>query len=296
MFVVSRVLLVLFAVAFLMQGCSAVRFGYGNADSLSRWWIDQYVDMGPEQDALVRERLARLHLWHRKTQLPDYVALARLGQQFVAGKPMAADTLALGNDIIRRVRTLAEQATPDVADLLLTLAPEQIERMAKRFDDKNADYARDHQLADGAAGQRKARSKRMVERAEYWLGDLNGEQKASLRKMIDAQATGSQFWFEERLRRQRDWLALVRQVQRERPARERVIAMLHNYTAKFDLPEDPARLGQAQALRRASAELTAAIVAMATPEQRSHARHKLGDLITDFSELAREGQGAVAGG
>lgn len=281
-------LFLFFIVAALLHGCSAVRLGYGNADSLARWWIDQYIDMSPAQEVLVRERLVRLHAWHRKTQLADYVALARQGQQFVAGQPSVADALALGNDIIRRGRTLADQVAPDIADLLMTVSPEQIERMANRLKEKNADYARENRLADGEDAQRKERAKRLIDRAEHWLGDLNGEQKAALRRGIDAQSSGGQFWYEERLRRQRDWLALMRQVQRDRPPRERVIASLRNYVARFDMPEDPARLARALALRHATAELTVAMLAMASPEQRAHARHKLGDLISDFSELARE--------
>lgn len=291
-FLIHFRLILLIAAAALVQGCSAVRLGYGQADSLSRWWIDQYVDMSPEQDALVRERLARLHAWHRKTQLPDYASLGRQGQQFIAGKPTAAEALALGNDIIRRLRTLADHAAPDIADLLTTLAPEQIERMERRFADKNADYAEKARLADGEAGQRKARYKRLLEHAEYWLGDLSDEQAASLRRRIDAQPTGAQFWYDERLRRQRDWLVLVRQVQRERPPRDRIIGMLRSYAARFDLPEDPARLAQAQALRRATAEITVAMLAMSTPEQRAHARQKLADLINDFDDLSREVPGA----
>jgi len=90
------------------------------------------------------------------------------------------------------------------------------------------------------------------------------------------------------LRRQRDWLSLARQVQRERPPREQAIRLLRDYAARFDLPVDPARLVQAQALRRASAELSVAVLAMTTPAQRTHAQHKLGDLMRDFTELSQE--------
>ncbi|MDK9702615.1 MAG: DUF6279 family lipoprotein [Sulfuritalea sp.] len=274
--------------ALLLQGCSAVRLGYGNADSLARWWIDQYVDLSPEQDVLLRERLVRFHAWHRKSQLPDYVSLLRQGQKFVAGQPTADDALALGDAVVRRGRALAEQATPDIAEFLATVTPAQIERMAGRQTEKNADYAREAQLADGESGQRKARYKRLLERAEHWFGDFSGEQKSAMRRLIDGQASGSQFWYEERLRRQREWLDLVRLVQRERPPRERVMQLLREYAARFDLPADSARLAQAKALRRAAAELAVAIHAMATPAQRAHAEHKLGDLIRDFSELSQE--------
>jgi hypothetical protein len=280
--------LILLLAVLLLAGCSAVRLGYGNADSLARWWIDQYLDLAPEQDVLVRERLGRYFAWHRKTQLPDYVNLMRQGQKLAVAQTTAADALSLGDELIRRGRVLAEQATPDIADLLPTLTPAQIERMAARQTEKNADYAKEARLAEGEAGQRKARYKRLLERAEYWFGDFSNEQEAALRRLIDAQDPGSQFWYEERLRRQRDWLSLVRQVQRDRPPREQVIRMLRDYAARFDLPTQPARLAQAIALRRASAELAVAIHALMTPAQREHARLKLDDLIHDFTELSRE--------
>jgi len=272
----------------LLQGCSAVRLGYGNADSLARWWIDQYVDLLPEQDALVRERLARYLAWHRRTQLPDYVSVLRQGQKFVAGQPATGDALALTDAIVRRGRTLAEQATPDIAEFLATVTPAQIERMAARLAEKNADYAKEARLADGESGQRKARYKRLLERAEYWFDDFSDEQKAALRRLIDGQASGSQFWYEERLRRQREWLDLVRLVQRERPPRERIVQLLRDYAARFDLPTEPVRLAQAKALRLAAAELAVAVQAMTTPAQRAHAEHKLGDLIRDFTELSQD--------
>jgi len=282
-----RHLILALVAGLLLQSCSAVRLGYGNADSLARWWIDQYLDLSPEQDALSRERLAKLFVWHRKTQLPDYVALLRQGKAFAAGQPTAGEALALSDNIIRRVRVLAEQATPDVADLLATLTPAQIDRMAARFAEKNADLAKEMRLAEGDAAQNKARYKRVLERAEYWLGDFSNDQESALRRMIEAQDPGGRFWFDERLRRQRELLDLMRQVQRERPPRERIIALLRDYAARFDLPADPARLTRALAMRRASAELTVAILAMATPAQRDHARQKFDDLIHDFTELSK---------
>jgi len=281
-------LLLLLAAAMLLNGCSAIRLGYGNADSLARWWMDQYLDFTPEQDALVRERLTRLHAWHRQSQLADYAILLRDARSIVDGKPTAANSLELSESIIRRVRTLADKAIPDVADLLPTLTPAQIDRMAARLADKNADYAKEARLAEGEPGQRKARMKRLLERAEYWFGDFSGDQEAAIRRLIDAQPTGSQFWFDERLRRQREWLDLVRKVQRERPARDAVITLLRDYAERFDIPAEPTRRAQAIALRRASAELAVAMHALTTKAQRDHARLKFDDLIRELGELSQE--------
>jgi hypothetical protein len=282
-----RHLLLALVAGLVLQGCSAVRLGYGNADSLARWWLDQYLDLAPEQDALSRERLARLMAWHRKTQLPDYVTLLQQGKTFAAGQPTPADALALGDQVIHRVRVLAEHATPDVADLVATLTPAQIDRLASRFAEKNAELAKEMRLGEGDAAQNKARYKRLLERAEYWLGDFADDQENALRRMVEAQDPGGRFWLDERLRRQRELLDLMRQVQKERPPRERIIALLRDYAARFDQPADPARQARGRALRRASAELTVAILAMATPAQREHVRQKFDDLIHDFSELAR---------
>ncbi|MCX7174961.1 MAG: DUF6279 family lipoprotein [Proteobacteria bacterium] len=282
-----RLLSILFA-AVLLNGCSAVRFSYNNADSLIRWWIDQYADLSPEQDELARERLARFHAWHRKTQLTDYVDLTRQAQKLIAGQPTVADTLALLDGVIRGGMTLADQARPDIADFLLTVTPEQIESVAGRFKRKNADYAKEVQLAGGESGQRKAQLRRVLERTEYWFGDFSDEQNMAVRKIIDGQPIATRFWYDERLRRQREWLDLMRLVQRERPPRDRVIQLLHEYAARYDLPGDPARLLQARTLRRHSAALFVGIHAIATPAQRAHALHKLGDLISDFTALSRE--------
>jgi hypothetical protein len=281
-------LLLLLAAAILLNACSAMRLGYGNADSLARWWMDQYLDFMPEQDALVRERLTRLHLWHRQSQLPDYAVLLREARDLVDSQPTAANSLGLSESIIRRVRTLADKAIPDVADLLPTLTPAQIDRMAARLADKNADYAKEARLAEGEPGQRKARMKRLLERAEYWFGDFSGDQEAAIRRLIDAQPTGSQFWFDERLRRQREWLEIVRKVQRERPARDAVVAMLRDYAERFDIPVEPTRRTQAIALRRSSAELAVAMHALTTKAQRDRARLKFDDLIRELGELAQE--------
>ncbi|MFA6443644.1 MAG: DUF6279 family lipoprotein [Sterolibacterium sp.] len=264
-----------------------MRLSYDNADSLVRWWIDQYVELSPEQDELVRERLTRFHAWHRQTQLSEYIRLVRQGQEFVAGQPTPGDALTLADGIIHAGMTLAEQAAPDIADLLLTATPDQIARAASRFKRNDAAYAREVRLADGEGGQHDAQFKRQLERAEYWFGEFSDDQRLALRKLVAGQPPATRFWYDERLRRQRDWLALMRLVQRQHPPRERIVQLLREYAAHFDLPNDPARLTQARALRRNSATLLVAIHAMTTPGQRAHARHKLGDLINDFTALSR---------
>jgi HAMP domain-containing protein len=228
-------------------------------------------------------------VWHRKTQLQDY-ALLLLTPGTAWRRPAngTADGLELTEAIIRRVRRLADQAIPDAADLLATLTPAQIERMSNRMAEKNLSYAKEARLAEGEAGQRKARFKRLLERAEYWYGAFSDGQEAAIRQLIDTRPSGAQFWYDERLRRQNELLDLARKVQAEKPSRERVMALLRDYADRFDMPSDPSRRATALALRKESSELAAAIQALTTPAQREHARSKFDDLIREIGELAQE--------
>jgi hypothetical protein len=288
LFPTLRRIAALFAAALLLAGCSAVRLGYSNAEGLLRWWIDRHVDFSEAQEIFVRERLARLHDWHRKTQLPDYAAFLRQAQSFVAGQPGLAEALELQEGVLQRGRTLAEQALPDIADFVLTLTPPQIARMAGRIDERNADFAKERKLGADAAEQRRAFYTLTLERAEYWLGSFDSAQKAALRRLTDAQpADATRFWYDERLRRQKDWLRLVRQTQSEKPPRERVVKQLREFVARFEAPIDPARQARAHELRQASAELTLAVLALTNATQRAHAQQKLAGLIADCEELAR---------
>lgn len=275
---------ILFLAALLvLSGCSAVRLGYGNADTLARWTIDDYVDLSPKQDVLVRERLTKLHGWHRKTQLPDYAVVLGDFQKFVAGTPNPDDALILLDRILGHGKIFYGQATPDIAEFVRTLTPSQIDRMAERFAKKNAEFSKTMKLAESEGEQRKAYLKRALERSEYWFGSFSSAQENALQGLVAEQVGGLSFWYDDRVRRQREWLELLRKVAQERLSLEQTNALLQRYEKHFFLESD-----QAQALRRKSAEFTVGIHAITTAEQRVHAQKKLGDLIKDLTELSRE--------
>lgn len=279
----------LILLALLLQACSAVRVGYGNANSLARWWLDQYLDFSPEQNQLVEDRLARLHTWHRRNELPGYATFLDEARGLIDRQPNAADALRLGNGIVQRIRKLADKALPDLADLFLTLTPAQIDRLAERFAEKNKDYVREAALEGSEAAQHEARAKRLLSRAEYWFGNLNDAQEKEFRRLTAARPSGARFWYDERLRRQRELIDLARRIQRERPGRDAALALLRDYANRFDTPPDAARRATADALRRQTAELAIALHAMTTPTQRNHARDRIDDLVRDLTELSGEG-------
>jgi hypothetical protein len=273
--------------ALLLPACSAIRLGYGNADSLARWWMDQYLDLYAGAGRAGTRAPAPPDGLASQDAIAGLCGSTRPGTKPGVGKPTAADGLELTEAIIRRVRRLADRAIPDAADLLLTLTPAQIERMAARMADKNLSYAKEARLAEGEAGQRKARFKRLLERAEYWYGAFSDGQEAAIRQLIDARPSGPSSGTTNACgARTNGWTWRAR-YKAEKPSRERVMALLRDYADRFDMPADPSRRATATRPAKGSSELAAAIQALTT-RRNVTARSKFDDLIREIGELAQE--------
>ena len=69
----ARLLIMLLCFA-AIGGCSLLRLGYGQLDTIAAWMADDYFDLDPQQKDEFHKRFARLHAWHRYEQLSDYAA------------------------------------------------------------------------------------------------------------------------------------------------------------------------------------------------------------------------------
>ena len=58
----------------LLEGCSALRLTYPQADVFLSWRARTYFDLDRDQRQDFGTRLERLLAWHRYEQLPDYAA------------------------------------------------------------------------------------------------------------------------------------------------------------------------------------------------------------------------------
>ena len=56
----------------LTGGCSLVRLGYSQLDTIAGWMAHDYFDLEATQREAFRQRFERLHAWHRREQLPEY--------------------------------------------------------------------------------------------------------------------------------------------------------------------------------------------------------------------------------
>ncbi|MEP6607324.1 MAG: DUF6279 family lipoprotein [Burkholderiaceae bacterium] len=274
-------------VAGALASCATMKLGYNNADTLALFQLNSYLELNPEQEYTVRERINTLLAWHRSTQLRDYAAFLDKARAKIAGPVTAADVIEFNQQLNARMMTAGDRAAPDIAQLALTLTPEQIGRAAKKIS-SDANKARRELARYGDNDVAGERVKKYSERAETWFGKLTDEQKEIIRKSMASRPADATWWIDERERRQREFIALLRKIGAERPSQETATRWLRTYFAQLESAPEADRRARAEAYRRGSAELIAQLINHATPEQRAKLDKKLNDYGQDFKSLAAQ--------
>ncbi|PVY69136.1 hypothetical protein C7414_12014 [Cupriavidus alkaliphilus] len=279
-----RILVILGAAA--LCACSAMKLGYQQGDRLAYWWIDNYVDVSAAQEPLTREAIARFFAWHRKAQLP---AIANLLQEAKADvrQPVTPAMVAHFQDASQELaRRSFEQAMPDMADLLLTLTPDQIARMEKKFAEGNAKYRKKFLNADPAERE-EARFDKVMEYARLVYGGFSPEQEKAIRVKVGPVVQNAEARYAERVARQQEWIKMVRFVQATQPPKAQVIDLLRRFREYWQNP--PARHAAShEAGNNAGIALTVAIANLTTPQQKAHAQDRFQKWIDDTHALMRE--------
>ncbi|MDB5917572.1 MAG: hypothetical protein JWR40_1806 [Massilia sp.] len=280
----------LIAMMVAVAGCSSIRFTYNHGDTLLYWWMNNYLDLDSDQSGFVKKDIDNLFQWHRKTQLKDYTQLLANGQRQLAGNMSQSDLLADYHDIKSRTELLAYKALPELADLARTVRPEQIAQMEKKFAKNNDDFRKKFMHGD-VEEQQKARFKKSMEQFDLWFGRFNSEQETVLRKASDARVLDNNIWFDERVRRQKRIVAVLRKVQQEKLSKDATIAALHNLIKElFDRFEASERKAFFDTYTDQTIQMILTAVKIATPAQKAHAQKRMQGWIEDFNTLATEPQ------
>lgn len=275
-----------FLFACLLAGCSAIRLGYANGDTVMYWWLNSYVDFTNEQKSWVKADIDDFMAWHRKTQLNDYAQwltqLQQRIQQPVTPEEVMGDYAATK----KRIMLVVDKALPQLTNLAMDLQPEQIAHLEKKFASNNEDYRKEY-LRGSLEDRQLFRFKKVMKQAEYWYGDFNMEQEAQIRAASDARPLNNELWAAERKLRQQELLRILRKIQAEHPSREAVSAMLRQYIERsfdnFSYAENKEFFDNT---RSSASDMVAVIANVATPAQRTHAVKRLQAWIDDCKTLA----------
>jgi hypothetical protein len=297
-------LLAVLAVSLLMSACTAVKLGYENLPLVAEWQADRFLSLDGEQEALVTRHAKSLQRWHRRNLLPVYADFLRRVEEELRHPVTAGQVAAWRQTAVRTWAPLAEEAAPAVADLAVTLRPEQLAHLRKALAKANEKSAAEYRPADPVK-RREARYDRLVERTESLMGSASDEQKQLIRTSAAAMAVNEDSWWQARLARQKTIVDLLTNLATEKPdpaeatrrARVALLSLFSYHDASFESiaattlapPESASQRSlraDVEAASVAGDELTAGVIALATPAQRRQMFKRLDGYREDFSLLA----------
>lgn len=281
-----RLGLALVLAALVATACSFTRFGYNQADTLAAWMADEYFDLEGAQKQEFAKRFDRFYAWHRNEQLPDYAAFMRTAQGKVKQGIARDDVLWFVDGLRTRVRTAARQGAPDAAAFLATITPAQVENLQKKWEKDNRKYVKENKVNGTAEERAEVEAKKIVKTFKEWLTPLSSEQEARVATMVRELPPIDQFRYAERLRRQKEFIALL---QHRTEDQTRFTARVAEYLTGWDKgrsAEDQKRL---DAWWQKRAEIFVALDRSLSAEQRNASIARMGGYIEDFTQLAGKG-------
>jgi Family of unknown function (DUF6279) len=272
----------------LLQACSTLRIAYNQAPELAYWYIDSYLDLNGAQSLQLKGDLARLQTWHRRSELPAYVATLQKLQQRLPQDLDAAAICAIASDVRSKLITLSERAEPAAAVLASSLSTAQLAHLERSFAKDNA-RLREEFLDATPQEKRDRRYKRTVRRAQMLYGRLENTQLGVISQRIEQSRFDAERAHRETLRRQNDALAALRglasgQASGQASTDSAPAAIRSLFERTWNTP-DPAERDYRAQMTQDSCQTLAAIHNSTTPAQRGEAVQTLRRYELDFTTL-----------
>ena len=111
--------------ALALAGCSSLSLAYNQLPFLGGLWIDSYLDLDSTQQARMKDKLRAWQAWHRREELPQWVALLRQASSALDDGVMTADELlSLERAGRASMERCLQHAAPLAAPVLADLRPE----------------------------------------------------------------------------------------------------------------------------------------------------------------------------
>lgn len=276
------------ALAMVLASCSAIKLGYNALPEVSYWWLDSYLDFNDAQSPRVSDDLTRLQQWHRQNELPRYVALLQRMEQLAPGNLTAQQVCGVADEIRQHIDTISQQAEPAVVAQALSLTPEQIAHLARKYASNDAEFRRDWLDATPAERQER-RLKRLLERSESIYGTLGDAQREVLNSQLARSVFDARLVYAERLRRQQDAVQTLRGIAASpEPNTERARQALRGWLERVRVPPVPEHRRHFDALLQENCALVAALHNSTTVAQREGAVRRLRAYQRDLRELAAQ--------
>jgi hypothetical protein len=266
-------LLLLLALTGTLAGCT--NFFYNRLDTLAAWYVQDLVALDDTQRNDLRTSLDATLQWHRRSELVRYAKFLR-ELAVTSERPGTTGTYKSVEAQVEGFGSrLVEQAAPDAARLLMSLAPEQIDQ----FEANLAEKARERNaknlaaLAEGKWHQKRAKD--IEKQLKRWTGAVTKEQRQLIAQLSSQFQSTTTDWLESQERwRQAMFSALRARFtagQSSDVVEERILALLRTPETQWT----PAYQAKAAQNREQSLTVLGAIDASLTAAQRAQLQREL---------------------
>lgn len=159
----------------LLAGCSMAKLAYDYADRLLLHEFDSYVGLTNAQKVVVLDDLRSRLATHQQEELPEYHRFLQNTRDVLADG-LTREEVDRAFDRVKELYDLGvKQTLPLMARTLTMLQPEQLNYLADRLADDEADIR--ERLDDSDTERYERRVERSIENIERWTGDLDEAQR-----------------------------------------------------------------------------------------------------------------------
>lgn len=279
----KKYILPLFVVLITLPGCEGTlyKFIYNSMDSIVYRMVADYTDPKPDQELLLRQKIAAFMQWHRGRELPRYAETLRELRPRMAAGLGESDLAWMRQRLERHGADLFNATSGNAVDYLLSLDRGQVDRMERKFGESIAKMEKESAVSDEKRFREMERT--TVRMMEFLYGTLTEKQKGEIARGVRRVDNLDR----ERIRMYRERQAEFITLLRGRPdkdglkeyIRRMTIDSERSYPDYYRERSERRDRAVAGAFLRFDRELV-------TPDQRAHAVKKIDMLIQVLKELS----------
>lgn len=271
--------------ACFITSCSLVKTAYNNAPELASWWLDNYFDFNQAQKTVLSPALHRLHQWHRKDQLPNYITQLQALQTSLANQQISASQACEHIDDIKlSIRTMQTESIPIIVEMAPLLSDDQLAYFKIKLQ-KRAEKWKSEWYQEAVEDQLKIRLKKTEDFAEKVYGRLDEAQLSLLKQSLQQSNINPAISYAEIQRRNEDAYQILNTLRNGTQTVEEKTQLVQ---AGFDrLQNSPNQdyESYADAIAQNSCETIANLHATTSTKQKLHAKNWLQDYINQATAL-----------
>ena len=202
-----KIFLLVLTVSFL-YACSA-RFLYNHLDWALEWYIDDLVTLNDDQEWQVRKAIESMLAWHRVNQLPFYISSLEEAETAVETEITLSFLKRFYYGHEKAWMNLKYHITPTLAGQLKTLSDAQIDELEENLKSQEKKVTEKH-INKTPEELVNERVERMIDRLDYWIGDLNKQQQQIVVNWSHTVKPQINEWINSRKQWQTNFIRIVR--------------------------------------------------------------------------------------